>query len=1289
MKKKYFVSVLFSFLIFLLLFIAVLPSILSSNWGTQKLTAFIEKKTKDSVKVQDLSLQWFGPQIVTGLHYAAKDNSKNIDIPQIFIDSSLFSIIFHKAHLDKTKVLSPKVVISLPDQKKIREEITSPAKTTALPFLPIFITGKLQINDGQIMVRQQEAYSLLKDIDIDLEIFRSQIQKIKVQGKSDENGTFQIQGEFNFPRFYIDGGLHKFPLTFVENVLWAFNIPFYEALTESLGDFLNGKFEISREKSKAYAYISFHSSLSQGVVKLKFADGKIILENEANIAFALSSDLLQMIKEKYFPCFFIKPAQNTQPQISCHIQKFQAEYADFQIFLKNLQLQAVAKVQGLSIDLINPGEEILLKSLNCSLNTEDFDLGLDWNITGNWQQDSKLGTLSSSGNYAKGAKFAWEQAKLAADWEIKNFPAIIFTYLYQEQKWPAFFGKFINSNGSIHKNVKEPSTASFSIENEILHWKNIQLQYDRRQISLRGPASLTYHLQPDTLAAAFPEILMQDPAEVSIYLSSLSFFAEKNWKKNFRLSGSLKVPAITFNRLDEIQQVRCKQLQAEIKENSDMAITAAIRFLDENSFLHTLVPDWMEASLSFLHNFHHIDLKAKNPQIFIEGGFQWNHNRLSTKDPLQIQYTLTPDTYKHFGLLSSLIEPVQISFQAESMLALFTKSYIKDSVLTAHARAENLQIKSQQTEEIFSMANVQLSLNKKAGQNPEISYSGKIIDALQKIGEIQGRIELSNTYLEDFSNYPINSGSIEIHNVATSFTSSVIKELPDLSPLIGKNFSLHVQYKKNLHSSDMSASLNAPLISASGNLLLKEKALQLEGPAKIQWSLTPEGYTLLDKILTGQKKNPFSLASPSQIKGNIKSLYIPLEDANLSSLITKSFFEIQWKINKFSLAEKKSSKIAELSELKFTSNRKRPSDSWIFQLTGKISEGNSQENGSLSIQSKLHPKEIHFTGEIHHFPTIFIDAMTRFSGYDKNPFHAFFGNSLDANFKIAASQNTGPVYIRLYSNNASAELDGRLQNGILLLNRPFLSSVKMTKELSNLLLGNFQITALSSKDPVQLVIDSTNFAIPVKNYDLKRARIPFFTLKLGQITCENKGSLRSLAKLFSIKKTRLPLWFADMDMRLKEGKLKIQRTEVLFNNEYQIAFWGDVNLIKKKVDLILGLTSSALKGAFGLKKMSPDYVLTVPISGPFANIKIDTSEATRKIAILIAKEKGIAPSKGLWGEAFGVIETFADDQSKVPPPKKPFPWEERFEERKDPGPSKMKSKKKKESLKKYLKNLKK
>ena len=231
--------------------------------------------------------------------------------------------------------------------------------------------------------------------------------------------------------------------------------------------------------------------------------------------------------------------------------------------------------------------------------------------------------------------------------------------------------------------------------------------------------------------------------------------------------------------------------------------------------------------------------------------------------------------------------------------------------------------------------------------------------------------------------------------------------------------------------------------------------------------------------------------------------------------------------------------------------------------------------------------------------------------------------------------------------------------------------MKITPEMSQLLLKEVNPLSLSyfySEDSVVLEVPAKGFSLPVSPVNLQTASIPKSRLELGKIQCKNEGNVNTAlsllkSKQFNKEKT-LMLWFAPLDFQVAQGIANIERTEILIAQSLDVAIWGNIDLTKHYVDMVLGLPGPTLYQAFGVQNLPDNYVLTIPMKGPANAVVIDTSKATTKMALLFAWQQqivqgtiGKSPGGALFGELLNRVVTLPDSDAKVPPAKHPFPWE--------------------------------
>jgi hypothetical protein len=228
--------------------------------------------------------------------------------------------------------------------------------------------------------------------------------------------------------------------------------------------------------------------------------------------------------------------------------------------------------------------------------------------------------------------------------------------------------------------------------------------------------------------------------------------------------------------------------------------------------------------------------------------------------------------------------------------------------------------------------------------------------------------------------------------------------------------------------------------------------------------------------------------------------------------------------------------------------------------------------------------------------------------------------------------------------------------------------MKITRELSRLFLKEVNPLSLSylySQGPVTVDIPAQGFSLACQPFSIEESIIPNARINLGKIACSNEGNVNTaldLLKAHQFDNTQeLLLWVAPLDLHLSQGTLDIERTEILLANTFDLALWGQLHFPSQDVDMTLGLTAQALRKAFGIQNLPEDYVLTIPMTGKTDNVKINTTKATAKIALLLATQQKVLSKKGSSAGALigGLLKQMAilPNNDTVPPAKHPFPWE--------------------------------
>lgn len=324
-------------------------------------------------------------------------------------------------------------------------------------------------------------------------------------------------------------------------------------------------------------------------------------------------------------------------------------------------------------------------------------------------------------------------------------------------------------------------------------------------------------------------------------------------------------------------------------------------------------------------------------------------------------------------------------------------------------------------------------------------------------------------------------------------------------------------------------------------------------------------------------------------------------------------------------------------------------------------------NATLDLTDLSSNTEITFA----HFPAPLLDSLASVLGMKHPPFEALLGAEIEGSGTLSIEHATGPITLDLSSKSARISLAGKLHAAEFVLSKPLRIRTDVTPELSNYIvntLNPLSLTSLSSTRPISLEISHEGFFFPLSPFNLSGVNIPKIHLEVGEISSQNEGTLNiavGLLKSIQLSKEKeLKVWFAPLDATLQRGILTLQRTEILLSRMFEIALWGDIDVVNDNVSMTLGLTAQALKKAFGIKDLPKNYVLHIPLKGTMNTVKIDKGTATKKIAALMIWQQkslagGLAGGFGgaLAGKFIDKLGLLPDQKAYTPPPQRPFPWE--------------------------------
>ena len=580
-------------------------------------------------------------------------------------------------------------------------------------------------------------------------------------------------------------------------------------------------------------------------------------------------------------------------------------------------------------------------------------------------------------------------------------------------------------------------------------------------------------------------------------------------------------------------------------------------------------------------------------------------------------------------------------------------------------------------------------------QTALLDLQSKVQEKGQSVGSLALKSTFSHFGWDTLDNATINA-LLDIQQLPSSFLDG-FTSYPLFSPLLGPSVNSTLKIQSTPKEQTLGIAINTALITLKASLSEMNNRLFATTPLHMQWSLTPEGYRAIERFSTGPKTAAkFKLKEPTLFQFNITELSLPLAQRVANTLkerIPKPLFDMHLMHcvgsstnSSILFLDTHSGELLQLSSSDFAFKKKAQKDAPLtLSYTAEVSSQNNLNHtsankpGSVYIKANLEnlfekksldALSCQISAQIKNFPSALLDLCARLRTENESAFTKILGSSLNAYLQAELKNFSGPISLNLNSPSLHFSLDGKFSNGALLLDNPLHAQMKIDKETSRLFLSEINPLSLSyfySDNPITMQIPAQGFYFPLHPYNVNLIAIPQARIELGRIACRNEGNINIALGLLKTKQfdknKELPLWFAPLDLHLKQGVLDIERTEILLADMFDVALWGKILLKEEYIDMVLGLTASALSRAFGIKNLPGDYVLTIPIKGKSDNVKINSKSATAKIALLLAAQQksvtdslGKNPAGALFGGILQQMGTLPDNGT-VPPAKHPFPWE--------------------------------
>jgi hypothetical protein len=1241
--------------------LASLPTLLSSNWGKKRLIAFFKSSYGVDVQCERFSLRWFGHQEITDLKVIDPKSKTLFTCDIIKTEATLLDILlkkrighlyFDRPYLEVYPALFSFFTPALPPIEMHRASLgalSMPAWRLSFPY-----TGTLNCTYGKISLIAEGIDPIVFDaITANLENSPKEnrvschlacvtLQK-GIEGSIHADASCSGVHTPN-PFLKIQAEMTQLPVRGIDELLFVLQPRYRGLLVNALGETANANVQASSSSGNIDIDLTANSPLCTAAVALSTENNMLTLKKPGSFSLNITPNFfasLTALMPERSSLRLTKPGK-IQGTINAYSSPLPQKTGDL------WQASVDADISSASpLAFEYERTPVLLDSLSLNVNSVNKPGMFHCNANASLTSSDKAARCTAQAS----VDATTHRASYSVD--AVDLPAGLIGTLAGMPSLGDILGPTLTLKAA-WKNTGE-NTLRVSASSPFLTLQEAAFTLDG-QCSLQSPVAFTYTLIPETLRKFRDTIALEQPVTAKGRLNTLTFPFEGAFADKMRCDAEIVADSI----------------------NLKGKIPLALEHFQGQLSIHGL----NRMGLSFTSDRAGAQILAK---------YEPKNDRLTFLQTLNFYAALdNPLLHAFIDTQASLVAPTQFKLSIDPFSCTLKAFSLPATLLKATATLDPCSIVPFAGAPPVALQDIQLPLQwDPKRKTAQLGLSCRVREKEgTAMGSLSLQASLSDLQWDKLENATLNA-TLDMQQLPSAFLDALGGQAL-FSTLLGPQFSTALKLQSTKTSQNIGWTLTSPLLNVKGAFVDDGKRLALAGsPLQIQWTLTPAGYAALDKQLAGQQKIKagFELKEPTVFQLTLSEFSLPLapkaSTSPLDRLPTPNFdlslLNCVGKGNNPSLFffDSGSQELFPITDLDFSFNKiqgQAPlsiASSAQIAKTGSISlkatvEQLFDEKGAISWERLSSQIAL----QIKSFPSRILDLFARLKGRTDYPFSKLLGSSLNASLQAKIQNLSGPLSLNVNSPSMRFSLDGSLQKGTLQLTSPIYAQMKISKEMSTLFLSEVNPLSLSyfySESPITLEIPAQGFSLPLHPFDKGRMSIPTARIELGKVACRNEGNVNIALGLLKTKQfeknKEVLLWFAPMDLHIQAGTLNMERTEILLAETFDVALWGKVLLVDNYVDMILGITASALNEAFGIKDLPSDYVITIPIKGPADNVQINSKTATAKIALLLAgQQKDLSnsikknPAGAILGGLMQQMSKMPDNE-RVPPAKHPFPWE--------------------------------
>lgn len=1291
--------------------IAILPPLISSSWGKEKLVSFVNQSIPGKVKVDHLSLSWFGPQNIKGATLSDPQNDTVLSLESAQIDSSLLNLAFNPMAVRafEFKNLNTKIVGD--DQgntnlmRSLDKNCCVAQDNPTMSSLSIALKntqGRLNLSPetrkfSLELNGETEQNSLKGNFVVDAEMSGIDLQDA-LNMKKDFTTLLQERPDATFK---INADIANFPVKLLDQLIAVRSPKTAGLITEVFGDELNFKIN----QNAAAKGISFNLQADSSTLN---ANAEILLNNEitlvnpASIELKIAPRVAQKLAEMAKTPLAWRLASPTMATLRITDLKLPLESMRANSFdPKEVGLIGTLELAQANLVSANNTDTLTLQSLHADIETRsqepDATIKVSSQASHNNGQPTKINFDLTIPKEALKKEFSTLSfGDLSIKGNIENAPLSIVEK-FSAIPMTTIAGPFADLLFSLQTNQDGKTQASVQLKSERLEIPQLNFLVDENLV-LEKPAQIVLKLNQNLINYFFENLgpQLQGPASAqltvntfSLPISNFSNALTKLFKSG--LDAHLKVTTMRFANVPKLGSISLNDLNIKMVGNQKHRPEVVASFnlqpdgpsrlaelMGKKTSFKTAATLGVGLNGKLSANIFNIQILSELARIELSGELH-DGQRLVLNSPTMFSYTFTEaglqsmgisgDSYafKHGTPMEMTIDSshIPMSFDDLSLLRLSGKLKINDF---------QLQKKANDNHSLAVIDNLHADWSiDGATKQIAVDFSG-----ITRLGENRASGKINGALYIDkwISNgaFNIADATMRLHANASKLPTELLSALSGqkyLVPILGNALDLSIEANASLVQAEngiLSVDINSENLTGGFGLSLGD-VIQLSNNRRAEFTLklTPQGYAALRHRLN-DNGGDFTLAEPTTATLTFRSLQFPRSQPLQSSL------EGDFVIGRLVGMDVQSNDAIALNSIQghISSNNLMENIDFNMNASGNSGESSAAWNMLGSITNGFTSDgsinrdglSMNFNATIESLP---IPLLCQFACVDpklKQKIEIVLGPRINANIKAQLQHMNGPVYIDVNGSNGKFTLDAIVDQGIMTLNQNLTAQLTVTPQLGEYVLKDLIPVLsgmLSADHPISLTIGKEGFALPLRSPSINNITISNAVLNMGKVHFSGESQIAKVLNLMTPTTSSQLVWLTPAYFSLNQGFLQLARVDMFISDRYPLAAWGDADIAKDRVNMVIALSGSAISKAFNVPKISNSYFLQLPLSGRLSNPSIDKAKAVGRISALVAQSQG--GPQGLVIGTFLDIATGGLTEGAIPPATtNPLPWSNLIED---------------------------